>query len=62
MRIDYRNLQRRVYDALNVLESLGFIRKQKNKIQYLGGLARKKPRSSNPMQQKVKDLQEKLKF
>lgn len=34
--MDFKNVQRRVYDALNVLHALNVIRKDKNRIVYLG--------------------------
>lgn len=33
---DFKNVQRRVYDALNVLSALGIIQKDRNRIQYKG--------------------------
>jgi hypothetical protein len=37
MCMDFKNVQRRVYDALNVLSALGIIqKKEKNKIYYKG--------------------------
>jgi hypothetical protein len=34
--IDFKNIQRRVYDALNVLSALNIITKDRNKISYRG--------------------------
>ena len=34
--MDFKNVQRRVYDALNVLEALKFIRKDDGKIVWQG--------------------------
>ncbi len=36
MKIDFKNVQRRVYDALNVLSALKIIRKDKNRISWIG--------------------------
>ena len=36
MKIDFKNVQRRVYDALNVLSALKIIRKDKNRICWIG--------------------------
>lgn len=36
MKIDFKNVQRRVYDALNVLSALKIIRKDKNRITWIG--------------------------
>ena len=36
MNMDFKNVQRRVYDALNVLSALGIINKDRNKIHYKG--------------------------
>lgn len=33
-RVDFKNVQRRVYDALNVLSAMEIIRKDKNHIIY----------------------------
>lgn len=33
-RVDFKNVQRRVYDALNVLSAMDIIRKDKNQIFY----------------------------
>lgn len=33
-KVDFKNVQRRVYDALNVLNALDIIRKEKNQIFY----------------------------
>ena len=32
--MDFKNVQRRVYDALNVLHAMDIIRKEKNQIYY----------------------------
>jgi hypothetical protein len=32
--VDFKNVQRRVYDALNVLNAMDIIRKEKNQIYY----------------------------
>jgi hypothetical protein len=42
MRMDFKNVQRRVYDALNVLSALGIIHKDRNKIHYRGILKNQK--------------------
>ena len=34
--LDFKNVQRRVYDALNVLSALDVITKDRNKIQFKG--------------------------
>lgn len=34
--MDFKNVQRRVYDALNVLSALGIIKKDRNRIKYRG--------------------------
>lgn len=34
--VDFKNVQRRVYDALNVLNALGIISKDRNKIRFIG--------------------------
>ena len=36
LKLDFKNVQRRVYDALNVLCALGVTTKSKNKIQFQG--------------------------
>lgn len=36
MKIEYKNVQRRVYDALNVLAALNIIVKDKNKLTWIG--------------------------
>ena len=36
MATDFKNVQRRVYDAINVLHALSIIDKDKNKIYYRG--------------------------
>jgi len=36
MCMDFKNVQRRVYDALNVLSALGIIHKDRNRIHYRG--------------------------
>ena len=33
-KVDFKNVQRRVYDALNVLDAMEIIKKDKNKIYY----------------------------
>ena len=35
--MDFKNVQRRVYDALNVLSALYIIRKDRNRIKFRGG-------------------------
>ena len=35
--MDFKNVQRRVYDALNVLSALGIITKDRNKVTFRGG-------------------------
>lgn len=35
MNFDFKNVQRRVYDALNVLHALGMITKDRNRIQFI---------------------------
>jgi hypothetical protein len=47
MNMDFKNVQRRVYDALNVLSALGIINKDRNKIHYKGILKKE----SNPLDQ-----------
>lgn len=37
--VDFKNVQRRVYDALNVLHALKIITKVRNEIKYQGGIA-----------------------
>ena len=34
--MDFKNIQRRVYDAVNVLEALGVVTKEKNMLTYQG--------------------------
>lgn len=34
--MDFKNVQRRVYDALNVLSALNIIKKDRNKIKFKG--------------------------
>jgi hypothetical protein len=34
--IEFKNVQRRVYDALNVLHAMNFITKERNEIRYIG--------------------------
>lgn len=34
--MDFKNVQRRVYDALNVLSALNIIRKDRNRIKFKG--------------------------
>jgi hypothetical protein len=41
MNMDFKNVQRRVYDALNVLSALGIIHKDRNRIHYKGVLTKK---------------------
>lgn len=36
MRLDFKNVQRRVYDALNVLSALDVINKDRNRITFKG--------------------------
>ena len=36
MNLDFKNVQRRVYDALNVLSALRIIYKIRNKVRYIG--------------------------
>ena len=42
MCMDFKNVQRRVYDALNVLSALGIIHKDRNRIHYRGIMRRQK--------------------
>lgn len=35
MNFDFKNVQRRVYDALNVLHALGMITKDRNRIEFI---------------------------
>ena len=35
--MDFKNVQRRVYDALNVLSALGIIKKDRNRVKFRGG-------------------------
>lgn len=35
-KLDFKNAQRRVYDALNVFSALGIINKDRNRITYRG--------------------------
>lgn len=35
--MDFKNVQRRVYDALNVLSALGIITKDRNRVKFRGG-------------------------
>lgn len=37
MNFDFKNVQWRVYDALNVLHALGMITKDRNWIQFING-------------------------
>lgn len=41
MNMDFKNVQRRVYDALNVLSALGIIHKDRNRIHYKGNVTKK---------------------
>ena len=34
--MDFKNVQRRVYDALNVLSALGIITKVRNRVKFVG--------------------------
>eukprot|EP00347_Sterkiella_histriomuscorum_P005849 403355038 len=52
MKLDFKNVQRRVYDALNVLSALDVITKDRNKITFKGynGILQHSPRDSNGLQ------------
>ena len=53
-----RNIQRRVYDALNVMEALRLVQKERNSIVFLGpGSSKKKEKAIK----KAKDTAKKLK-
>ena len=49
-KLDFKNVQRRVYDALNVFAALGIINKERNNIEYTG-TKRPKPKSPTPSSQ-----------
>ena len=49
-KLDFKNVQRRVYDALNVFAALGIINKERNNIEYTGKKKPKKPSPPPPSQ------------
>jgi hypothetical protein len=48
MCMDFKNVQRRVYDALNVLSALGIIHKDRNRIHYRGIMRRQNGSAISP--------------
>jgi hypothetical protein len=38
MKLEFKNVQRRVYDVLNVFSAINIVRKVKNKIYYNGNI------------------------
>ena len=59
-KLDFKNVQRRVYDALNVFAALGIINKERNNIEYNGTKRAKKHSEPPPSQapQKAQLLKE----
>ena len=49
-KLDFKNVQRRVYDALNVFAALGIINKERNNIEYTGKKKSKKAPPPPPSQ------------
>lgn len=51
---DFKNVQRRVYDALNVLNALGIVEKKRNNIVYKGEMEPERPDNQELVQLMVK--------